>query len=281
MQKDYRIKYVSASGDTLDLSGGGIDAIGTPLFEWSYEAVTINNRLAGFNRGMPEYEIGVVIVCGSDADGIAARNRLYEVPARDRSLMQPGRLYVNGWYISGFMTASAADNFWQTRSAAQYVLTFTATEPRWVRETSTSYSLEASDGSTYLDFPYDFSYDYGFSRQIATINNADFAESPAIIRMYGAATNPSVGIGGNVYKANVTLYAGDYLELDGLNAKATVHRDNGIVENAFPYLEGDFMKGSGSFAFQPLPSGVSEVQWSGALDLEIVVCERRDEPLWS
>lgn len=281
MQKDYRIKYVSASGDTLDLSGGGIDAIGTPLFEWSYETVTINNRLAGFSRGMPEYELGVVIVCGSDADGIAARNRLYELPAQDRSLMQPGRLYVNDWYIRGFMTASAADNFWQTRTAAQYVLTFTATEPKWVRETERTYALEQTSTSAYLDFPYDFAYDYGFSRQVATVTNDNFSESPAIIRMYGVAENPSVTIGGNVYKANVTLSEGDYLELDGMTAKAVVRRSNGLTENAFPYLEGEFAKGSGSFAFQPLPAGVSEVQWDGSFDLDVVVLEQRDEPRWS
>lgn len=281
MVEDYKIRYVAANGDVLNLSGGAIDADATDLPSWQLEAVAINNTVAGLVRSLPEYEIPLVIVANSEQEAITAKNALYEIPARDRASLTPGRLYLNDWYITGYITASTVDNFWQYRAFAQYVLTFIATVPKWTREASFSATPQEGEQDAWLNFPYDFPYDYGGRSQSSTVDNGNYAEAPAVIRMYGVAVNPFVTIGGNTYQANVTLSAGDYLELDGVNSTATVVRMNGARENAFSMIAGELAKGSGSYAFQPIPVGISEVQWPGSFAVDVVIYEQRDEPRWS
>lgn len=281
MRSDYRIRYVSPSGETLNLSGGGIDASAASLPSWQLEAIEINNKVAGLTRKLPEYEIPLIVVADTPQAGIDAKNAIYNIPARDRANKTPGRLYLNEWYMTGYIKASTPDNFWQLKRAAQYVLTFVATNPKWTLETTFHAGGRTDVTDKWLNFPYDFAYDLGGTSEVDTVENGGYTDSPAKIRMYGAAVNPFVTIAGNTYQANVTLGLGDYLELDGVTSTATVYRNNGATENAFPMLQGEYVLNSGSYAFQPIPVGTSEVQWPGSYDVDVVVYEQRDEPRWS
>lgn len=281
MRPDYKIKYVSASGEVLDLSGGSFDAIPTALPSWELEAITLNNSVAGLRRNMPTFEIPLIIVANSPQDGIEARNALYTIPARDRSNLTPGRMYVNEWFIHGYLTASTVDNFWQLKSAAQYVLTFMATDQKWTYDYEFNIETRQEETDEWLNFSYDFPYNFGGKSANETVENINFMESPATIRMYGASVNPFVTIAGNTYQANVRLNEGDFLEVDTLNAKVTVRRVNGATENAFSKVYGEFEKGSGSYIFQPIPPGVAEVQWPGNFDVDVIVHDQRDEPKWN
>lgn len=281
MRNGFKFKYVSASGQVLDLSGGGIDADGSKLPSWSFEAVTLNGRIYGVKKQMPVYSLPLIVVADSAQAGIDAKNALYEIPALDIDNRTPGRLYFNDWYIEGYMTASEASNFWQLKRAAQYVVKFTATSPKWIRETERSYTEQYSPIGIFLDYPHDFPYDYGVSRQIFTIENSNYTDSPVMLRIFGDVKNPRITINNNEYRVNVDLDAGEYIEINGFNYTVEIVRANGKRENAFQYIAGDFRKDSGSYIFQPIPAGVSEVIWSGEFDFDIVSFELRSEPRWS
>lgn len=281
MRNGFKFKYVSASGRVLELSGGGIDAHGESLPAWTFEALTLNGRIAGLRKQCPVYTIPLIIVAASDQDGIRAKNELYEIPARDRDANTPGRLYFNDWYIEGFMTASAASNFWQVKRAAQYELEFTATSPKWVRESEYSYTERYSPIGIYLDYSYDYPYDFGVSRQVLTVENNNYSDSPIMLRIFGDVENPRITINNNLYRVNVSLAVGEYIEINGFDYTVEIVRANGDRENAFQYVVGDFRRDSGSYIFQPIPPGVSEVIWSGEFDFDIVEFEQRSEPRWS
>lgn len=275
------IRYVSASGEVLALTDGANYAHYEQLPNWSFEAVTLNGRISGLRKAAQTFTIPVNIIASTDRGGVAAKNALYEIPAKDVDNNTPGRLYFDDWYLEGFMTASEVNNFWQRDRLAQYTLQFTATSKSWVRETTRSYTERYSPIGVFLDFPYDFAYDYGVSKQVFSITNENYAESPIMLRIFGDVTNPHVTINGNEYRVNIAINAGEYLEVNGFDHTVTLVRANGARENAFSRIVGDFKKDSGSYIFQPVPPGDSEVLWTGEFDFDIVTYELRSEPRWS
>lgn len=275
------IKYVSASGKVLALTDGTNYANYAKLPNWSLDTVSLNGRIVGVRNAAKTFTIPVNILADTDSGGLEARNALFEIPATDVGNNTPGRLYFDDWYIEGYMTASEVSNFWQMDRQAEYVLKFTATKREWVRETVRSYTEQYDAIGVYLDFPYDFAYDYGVSKQVFTITNENYSESPIMLRVFGIATNPHVKIAGNEYRVNVSIDAGEYLEINGLEHTVTLVRINGERENVFGSIVGDFKKGSGSYIFQPIPAGESEVLWTGEFDFDIVTYELRSEPRWS
>lgn len=278
MLRDYKIKYVSSQGIELDMSGNGIDAHGNNMHSWEFEAVALNDRVVGMSRKLPELEIALIVVADTDADGIAAKNALYEIPASDRVSMTPGRLYLNDWYLTGYVKSVTVDNFWQTRKAAQYVLTFVATEPLWTREVTKTFTAQSSDG---LDYPYDFMFDFASASSTDTITNENYAPSFIRIAIQGAAQNPYITIGGNEYKVNVNVQAGEYLEIDGLNKTIEVIGTDGTRTNVFDKRNGLQVVGSGHYIFEKIAAGELPVIYSNGLTFSVTVIEQRAEPRWA
>lgn len=279
MLKDYKIRYVSSTGQELDLSGGAIDAHGNTMPAWELETVALNNRIVGFSRVLPEVTFALVISSDDDAGGVSSRNSLYEIPASDRARLQPGKLYFNDWYISGYFKASTPDNFWQTRKAAYYELTFVASEPMWTREkTKTFMPQQLADG---VDYPLDFSFDYTGSVNFDTIDNENYSPSFVRIVVQGAASEPSVTIAGNEYRVDAEIGAGEYLEIDGLSKKVVVVGTDGSSRNVFAKRHGRQVEGSGHYVFEKIPAGESSVLFSDGLTFSVTVIEQREEPRWA
>lgn len=281
MITDYTIKYVNSFGDVLLLTDGANYAKYETLPAWELEAVLLNGRVAGLRNQKMTYTLPVTILGEGTAEGVAARNDLYEIPARDVDASAPGRLYFNDWYIEGYMTASSVTNFWQSKRYAQYELTFTATEARWVRDTTSNYVDQQGQSVSGLDFPFDFPFDFGMSTNDKSVTNGNYTESPIMLRIYGPATNPSVTIANNNYRLNISVGVGEYVEVDGMAYTVTHIKANGERVNAFGNIVGDFERDSGSYIFQPIPAGDSAVSWSGNFNFDIVTHELRSEPKWS
>lgn len=281
MITDYTVKYVNSFGDVLDLTGGANYAKYSAIPAWGMETVSLNGRVSGLRTPTQSYTIQVTILGADTDDGVNARNRLYEVPARDVDANAPGRLYFNDWFIEGYMTASSVTNFWQSKKYAQYELTFTATEPKWVRERTANYEDMQGSGPTGLDFPFDFAFDFGVSRNDTSVTNDNYTASPIMLRIYGNVTNPRVTIANNTYGLNMEIGNGEYVEVDGLSYTVTHVKANGEHVNAFSNVVGEFAKDSGTYIFQPVPAGDSEVTWNGEFNFDIVTHELRSEPKWS
>lgn len=278
MRENYKIKYVSSTGVELNLSGAGIDAHCNNMPSWEFEHVSLNSRLIGFTRSLPEIEIGLIVVADSAEAGIAAKNALYEIPAADRAVMSPGRLYLNDWYLTGYVKAVTVDNFWQLKRAAQYVLTFVATEPLWTREVERTFTAGSTDG---LDFPFDFAFDYAMSVSSDSISNENYAPSFVRIAIQGAAQSPSVTIGGNRYKVDVDVSSGERLEIDGQAKTVEIVGMDGTRTNVFDKRAGNQTLGSGEYVFEKIPSGESPVVYDNGLQFSVTVIEQRAEPRWA
>lgn len=276
---NYEIRYVSSSGKVVNLSEGAYYADGTSLPSWEIELVTLNSRVAGIRRGMPEYEFTVAVVSSDEEAATAARNALYEVPAADVETNSPGRLYMNDWYLTGFMTASKPNYYWNERGVAHYELKFVATEARWVRESDKPFVPKAD--TDFLDYPHDYSYDFASSSSADTVENPNYAPSTVRIDVQGPAVDPSITIGGNRYKVNVELEAGERLVIDGKQKTVEVVSVTGERTNVFSKRDGIQVVGSGEYVFEPVAPGVNSVIWEGSLTFALTLIEQRAEPRWS
>lgn len=265
------IKYQNHMGRSVDLSSNGIVTDPTDVLAWSMDVDDSYNTVRSVSRSVESRKMKAVTY------SMAARKRLYEVPAVDVDAMRPGRLYVGEWYLVCYVTASAVSGWWYGDGVASYELTVTVVDPLWRKDVS--YILtERYDGGAGLDFPYDFPHDFGYSNVITTVNNTGFRPADVLIRVYGPVDRCTVTVAGNEYGVGVSLEAGEYLTVDTYARTVEVTRLTGEVENAFQSVEGDYFEGSGSYIFERVPVGISEVVWSGTSDLDITLVLTRDEP---
>lgn len=267
------IRYINNRGTVLDLNSGGIVCSPTDAIAWDLDASEVNGKVAAFTTGVTTKELD----CATYT--MTARQKLYEVPAYDVADMKPGRLYVGDWYLICYVTASQQESWWRTDGHAKYTLTITVEDPHWRRDTTYVYT-ERKDGGRGLDFQFDFAFDFGYAPSTVIVNNTNYLSGDAIIRMYGPSTNPDITIGENTYGVDVTLEQGDYVEISTYDKTVKVVRLSGETENGFPLIAGDYSEGSGSYIFQKIATGSSDVTWDGNFDFDVVMVERRNEPRW-
>lgn len=265
------IKYQNHLGKSVDLSSNGIVADVTDVLAWSMDVDDSYNTVRSMSRSVESRKMRVATY------SMAARRRLYEVPAVDVDAMRPGRLYVGEWYLVCYVTASSVNGWWYGDGVAGYDLTVTVADPLWRKDVP--YVLtERYDGGAGLDFPHDFPHDFGYSNVITTVNNTGFRPADVLIRMYGPVDRCTVTMAGNEYTVNESLEEGEYVTVDTYARTVEVTHLTGEVENAFPNVGGDYFEGSGSYIFEKVPTGLSEVVWSGTSDLDVTLVLTRDEP---
>lgn len=265
------VKYQNHLGKSVDLSSNGIVADVTDVLAWSMDVDDSYNTVRSVSRSVESRKMKVVTY------SMAARKRLYEVPAVDVDAMRPGRLYVGDWYLVCYVTASSVSGWWYADGVSSYEVEVTVVDAQWRKDVQ--YVLtERHDGGAGLDFPYDFPHDFGYSTSAFTVSNTGFRPADAVIRVYGPADSCQVTVAGNVYSVGVSLEVGEYVTIDTYERTVRVTRLTGDVEDAFPGVEGDYFEGSGSYVFERIPVGLNEVIWSGTSDLDLTVVLMRDEP---
>lgn len=274
-------RYVNHLGESVELSGGGVFVDSGELANWSIGYSTMNGRIVGFAKDIGEMPLSLAVIAKTEAEGAILRNALYEIARKDVAASVPGHLYVGGWYMRGYVTASAKSMFQYTHKAAKYELSFVAEDPRWTLEHvfEFPYGMSTQDS---LNFPFNFPFNFGSGGGLVTIDNPDILPSAATITVSGPADCPRISIGGSVYEVEAQVPDGGVLVIDGASSPPTIElvAADGTRSNAFGLRRGVQKKGSGSYVFEPIKPGVSTVSWDGEFGFELRVFERRDERRW-
>lgn len=245
-------------------------------FSWSYD--TINNRISRFYKGITDRKIPLIVHCDSEEKAIEVKNKLYEIAEVDIEAMRAGKIYIGDYYISGFITANAKSNFLISKNLCQFNLTLTSDNPMWYREEKHIFvaggqsELNADNGT---DYPYDYAYDYALSQNGKRINCDSVNGGAFKMVFYGAAENPSITIGGHVYKINGSIRSGEKLIVDSLAKTITLTTATGSTVNWFDKRNRD------SYIFEPIASGLNTVTWNGLFGFDLTVIEQRSEPKWT
>lgn len=267
------IVYESSTGAAIQLNAGIYVGKPNALFsrEWDYE---IGYRaLATASRGARKVSFNAFFADMAQAD---AFRRCADM---DMQKGTPGTIHVNGWFQRCFVVASEVDgigdNFFVTK------LTLVLLDGVWRRGTTTAFvPVQGSAGYEFLDLPHDLPYDLGATPPLSYAINPGYSDCPAKFVVYGPAVNPSVRLAGNLYKVDVTVPEGGYMDVDPLRRTVTVVAADGTAMDAFSKAHRGSGVGSGEYIFERVPVGTSEISWNNSFGFDLTLYEEEGEPAW-
>lgn len=271
-----QLKYKNHMGEVFEFGKGGVFVNTSELHDYSWNVTKKNERIASLDYVVSTRKLPVIIMCQTEAEGIAARNRLHEVMEKDVLAFQPGRIILGNYYFKCFVTKSQKKTYQTTARYMSVTLTLTTDQPYWIKETSYVFMAGgAAKSASDLDYPYAYPHDWYNDQQNSEINNQGFVSSDFLLMINGVCSHPTVYIGSHAYKVGCDVGEGEYLTIDSVSKTATLTARDGTQTNVFNLRDKD------SYIFEKIPSGKSSVAWSGDFSFEIVLLEERSEPKWT
>ena len=133
----------------------------------------------------------------------------------------------------------------------------------------------------YLDYPHDYQYDYQKTSYAESITPSVLTPSDVHLVIYGPAVNPYVIVGGNRYQVNVTVPSNGYVIVDGRDKTIQLTLADGTVQNVFSSGVRGGGAGGGTYVFEKIPAGTSEVTYDGSFGFDLGWYEEEGEPPWN
>lgn len=245
-------------------------------YSWNYDV--LNNRISRFYRSIANKKLPIVVIGKTDAEAIAAKNRLFEIAETDVIANLPGKIYVGEYYVTGFITASEKSKYLHRKRYSNLSLTFTSVDPAWMKEKTHVFGMGSTDnlaGAYGVDYPFDYPFDYAASVKNRQILADSIGSSKFKLKIYGEAENPAINIGGHVYAVTGRIRQGESLLIDSTNKTITLTSATGAKVNWFDKRNRE------SYIFQPIPAGLNSVTYNGTFGFDLTVIEERSEPKWT
>lgn len=273
------IYYKSARGEVFNLMAEPLRIQTANFHNYSWKAKTrarkYGVKVSSFQRSAIQYKTKILLT-GSFEERSELAAAMHIAFERDIFELTPGRLYWQNYYIDCFIDASSTYPDKDIDTATANEIDIYCPYGFWIKETEYNFTTEQV-AETGLDYEYDYEYDYsplGLSGRI--LNNESAKPASFTAYVYGPVVTPTFYIAGNMYKVNVTLEEGEYLELD--TKKRTIYRvqNNGTRVNEF-----NQRNKTGNSVFEPIPCGGGAFIWPGSYDVTIVLNEERSEPAWT
>lgn len=262
-----------------DLGGMYINESDIRGYSWSYSKN--NLYISNFHKEPVEKNIPVLFVGDSQKHLIDMRNHAFYVFERDVLIGKPGKIYINGYYLECFVIGASNRGYIYPKHI-ETTFTIVAEGPVWKKETTFQFlptSREASDDG--IDFNFDFNFDLGLSKDEKnnTIENDAIVESEFIMTIYGRCTDPDVEINGHHYRINGTIAENERVVITSSKPKnrrgiKKYNNDDGSIDDWFGH------RWKEESVFQPIPSGVSPINYDGTFGFEITLIDERSEPPW-
>ena len=271
-----QLKYKNHLNEVFEFGKDGIFVDTNTLHDYEWTVTKKNERISALTRKIAKRKLPVKIVCSSEAAGIAARNKLFEVAEKDVLAMKHGQIIFGDYYFKCFVTASKKNSYQVSNRLMDVTLTVTTDHPYWVKESTVSYSnTAATSTSGNLDHPYDYPFDFFCNMKNQQVTNTGFAASNFRLIIYGECSDPTITIAGHTYKVNCTVNAGEYLTIDSVTKKIFVTDSEGEITNHFKDRDRE------SYIFEKIPTGAHSVAWDGTFGFDVILLEERSEPKWT
>ena len=270
-----RITYKNHVNEVIEFGKGGIYVNESDLHDFTWNTNSKNNKISSFNRKVITKSLPVVIACTSKEDGIAKRNRLFEVMEKDVLANKHGRITSGDYYLKCYVTGSKKSDYLRSKRLMIVTLTITTDLPYWIKETVTTFGYGAGSVGKNLDFNNDFPYDYASELAAKPLNNTSFVPCNFRMNIYGPCVMPKVTIAGHEYGVSVTVAANEYLQIDSINKTIVLTHTDGTTTNCFNLRQRDF------YIFEKMPVGVSNVTTNTEFKFDITLLEERSEPKWT
>lgn len=307
------VKFMNHQGESLESIKDGIYVNYSDLRDYIWEYTTQSSRIIGFQKGVVEKTIPLVILCDSEEQGAEIRNRLFEIGEKDVLKKKPGKIMIGDYYLSGYIIGSKKSSYLMNKQYMELELTFVTDTNKWNREVKYQFLPQTTipegpgennpdvsggvpegqiieNGAVLREFAFDFlkpsnlkvtyplfdlPFDFVGTYGRRTIENDSFAECDFVMTIWGFVDNPSIRIGGHPYTVYATVYEGERLEID--SAAGTVTKIGRLGEEMNLYNAREKLYS----VFQKIPPGVQTVSWPGTYGLDILIKDERSEPRWS
>ena len=269
------LHYVSSNGNDFDLKVGHfrMRTADFHTYEWIPQAVTqqYGERPYRFDRNARTYDAEMSIF-GTMDEKKTFLNLLHAAFDHDIINLTPGKIIHGEYEIECYITMS---NTYYDKPFIYNSLSFYCPYPFWTKEKT--YSMKGGEGAKtyeYLDFSYDFAFDYKAKLPgYEMIANFGEASAPYKMVIYGPATNPVVVIDDVQIGVNATIGADERVEISSKDKTV-------ILKGAFDRdIFNQRVKGKTSM-FESIKSGEHSVLWNGAFNVDLTLYEERSEPLW-
>lgn len=272
-----KLKYKNHMNEVFDFGKNGIFVNMNDLHDYEWSVTKRGNRISAFDYTVSKRKLPVVIVCKTEEEGLAARNKLMEITEKDVLAMQHGKIIIGDYYFKCFVTKSQKSDYLTNKRYMQAELTLTTDFPYWVKETTFTFGkLDGnSDSGQMLDFSFDYPHDYFSTIGHEQINNTGFVGSNFRMIIYGACTNPVVYINGHKYQVNCGVASGEYLTIDSVAKTIILVKNDGTTVNHFKNRSRD------SYVFEKIPAGSNNLSWDGNFGVDVIMMEERSEPKWT
>lgn len=211
----------------------------------------------------------------------ATADALRRVADADVMARTPGTFVAQReWRQRGYVLASQLSDIHFGRLSTE--LRIALLDGAWWRLVERHFMIDDGGGDgAYLDYPFDYEYDYQKTSYTGSVTPSVYTPSDVHLVMFGPAVNPYVIVGGNRYEVDVTVPAGGYLTVDGRDKTIKLTLADGTVQNAFAYGVRGGGAGGGSYIFERVPAGTSEVTFDGSFGFDLGWYEEEGEPPWN
>lgn len=270
-----RFTYTNSFNETLEFGKDCLFVNENDLRDFAWNITSKNDRISHFKKGIVSKTIPVILKCATESEGANLRNRIFEVFEKDVLTRQHGRLQIGDYYLRCYITGSKKTQYLIDKSYMVVTLTVQTDLPEWVKET-TSTHVFTEKTEDYLDYPYDFSFDFKNPMVSTSIINESIVSCDFIMHIYGGVTNPTLYIGQHKYAVNVSIDTNDHLTIDSVNKTIILTTASGTQVNCFHLRDRD------SYVFEKIPHGVSVVTASNSnIKFDLTLLEERSEPKWT
>ena len=272
-----KFTYTNHLGEVINFGEAPYFASHTDLrdYKWSYD-----KELTRFNRDTVTKTLEVILV-GSEEEADKAKNALYEIIEKDVLAMKKGTFKVGDYEMSAFVYGSKKTNYLTSKRLMIVELAVVTDTPQWKTQKDFKFTanteLEVIEyGRNYTE-KREFPYGYSHSQLNARVDNDSFFECGFRMVIYGPVTNPTITIGDNIYRVDVTVSTGEYLEIisDGTTKTITLHRTGNVKEDCFAKR---YKKQS---VFAKIKTGVNQVDWDNTFAFDLTLLVERSEPKWT
>lgn len=267
------LKYVNHLNETIEFYSENyfVDSYKIRDYAWNYDKDF--NKIKNFNRiGVGSKKLTVSVLASSTQAAFTLYNSLFETFEIDVLAQSPGKFYIGDYYFTGFVSESAKSSYSSSQNLLTLDLTIISDTNIWTRETSYSFLKDQLiSGHGYV---YGYPYNYASSAN-KSFSNDSLADSNFKLTIYGAASSPSVYLGGHLYSIETDIESNEYLVIDSKNKTAQKVQADGTRVSVLAYRDRD------NYIFQKIPTDLVSVSWNNNFGFDITIFDERSEPKWS
>lgn len=273
------IYYINSDGKRIDFDNKTYYLNrATTLFshKWEYISSEYVNKIDAFNMRFVEKEFDIGILAKSDRDYDKALRKINDVFDYDVRMVRPGRLYCGDDYLNCYIVECNQSIYEDRANVIVKPFRLVAERGDWIHE---EYFETIKGASTdYLDFTFDYPYDFALSEDANYVINNSVAPADFIMRIYGNYTYAqTVEINGIKYGLSSDggrLHWNSYVEINSIEKTVTWHYHDGSTMNFFRY------RNKANDIFTPIAPGKWYINRNSDFDATIRLFEYKSEPDW-